>query len=119
MSVNITTISGRLVRDPEPRTIASGDRLAKFTIAVDNYGKDKGASYFDCVAFRKDAEYVLNYITKGRLVLAVGRYESNKGSDGKTYWTLSLSQISALDKPKDGATPATDTYEPFADGEYA
>jgi len=48
MSVNITTISGRLVRDPEPRTIASGDRLAKFTIAVDNYGKDKGASYFDC-----------------------------------------------------------------------
>jgi single-strand DNA-binding protein len=120
MSVSITTISGRLVRDPEARTLATGDRLAKFCIAVDNYGKDKGASFYECTAFRKDAEYVLNYLSKGRLVMATGRYESNKGTNGVTYWNLTVSTIEGLDKPKD--SPATTTagdYNAFADEEYA
>jgi len=121
MNTNVIAISGRLTRDPEPRTLASGDRLAKFSVAVDNFGRDKGASFFDCACFGKNAEYVLSYVTKGQKVIVVGRHESNKGSDGKTYWTLTANSVETTEKGKDTPTPTTidDTYDPFSQGEYA
>jgi single-strand DNA-binding protein len=117
--MNILTISGRLTRDPEIRVTASGDALAKFSVAVDNFGRDKGASFFDCVAFGKTSEYVTKYLTKGRAVIVTGRHESNKGSDGKTYWSLSVNQVEATDKPKDATATTTATtdeaYSPWDD----
>lgn len=116
--MNILTISGRLTREPETRETQSGT-IAKFSVAVDNFGRDKGASFFDCVAFGKTAEYVTKYFTKGRTVIVTGRHEANKGSDGKTYWSLSVNQVKATDKPVD-ATPTTTTttdeaYSPWDD----
>lgn len=125
MDANVITITGRLTRDPEPRTMASGERLAKFSVAVTNYGKDKGTTFFDCSIFGRQAEYVLENLTKGRQVLVTGRHESNKGSNGVTYWELKANQVNGLDRPKDEAQPSANTrtqttggadeYDPFAD----
>lgn len=124
--MNNLIISGRLTRDPESKQTQSGE-LAKFSVAVDNFGRDKGATFFDCVAFGKTGEYVNKYITKGRSVIVQGRIESNKGSDGKVYWSVNASSVEATDKPKDDAPKPTgtttttpenfhaDEYDPFGD----
>lgn len=118
--MNNLIISGRLTRDPESKQTQTGE-LAKFSVAVDNFGKDKGATFFDCVAFGKSGEYVNKYLTKGRAVIVQGRIESNKGSDGKVYWSVNASSVEATDKPKDGqsSTGSGKPYDAFADEEYA
>ena len=114
--INVFAV-GRLTKDPETKE-TSGGMIAKFSVACDNDDRDKTTTFLNCTVFGKQAEFVAKYLTKGRLVEIVGALKSNKGNDGNTYWGADISKVKGLDKPKDSA-PSTDTYEPFADEEYA
>jgi len=72
------TIMGRLTRDPETRYLPSGSQLAEFTLAVDNWKKDKPASFLDCVAFGKTADVVAQYFHKGNPVVVECGIEQQK-----------------------------------------
>lgn len=93
---------GRLVRDPELKYTQNGNAVANFTIAVnDNFDKEK-AYFFDCVAWRKTAEYVANYGAKGRQIAIEGKlttrtYE-NKEDRNVKVWEISVDQVQFLDK---------------------
>ncbi len=78
---NKVILAGRLVRDPEPRQASTGEVMSLFTLAVDRGYKDEGADFFDCVAFRKTANFVNDYLKKGRLVLVEGNLQINKWTD--------------------------------------
>jgi single-strand DNA-binding protein len=124
--MNSIHIIGRLTKDPEARTTASGKQMVKLSVAV-NKGKDKDADFFDVTVFDRHAEFVMNYLTKGRLVGVSGAMNSNKGTNGTTYWGINANQIEGLDKPKDDipqgtpintrqqTTGGADEYDPFAD----
>ncbi|EGQ3122380.1 single-stranded DNA-binding protein, partial [Staphylococcus pseudintermedius] len=71
---------GRLTKDPEFRTTPSGVSVATFTLAVNRNYKNKNgeqqADFINCIVFRKQAENVNNYLSKGNLAGVDGRLQS-------------------------------------------
>src|SRR5688572_5923843 len=81
-SFNQVIIMGNLTRDPELRTIPSGQSVCSFSIAVNRSwtGSDgqtqEAVDYFDIVAWGKLGELVSQYMRKGRKCLVVGRLQT-------------------------------------------
>jgi single-strand DNA-binding protein len=64
---------GNLARDPELRyTAGDGIPVCTFTIAC-NTGRGEEADFYDCTAWRKQAENVAAYLKKGSGALVSGR----------------------------------------------
>lgn len=82
--LNSISLIGRMVRDPEYRTVGN-DGVVNFTIAVDDDYKDKDGNkvtdFIDCTAWRKTADYICKYQTKGSLVAVKGKLKSRKWTD--------------------------------------
>lgn len=79
---------GRLTADPKFRTTQSGVSVTTFTLAVNrtftNAQGEKDVDFINVVTFRKQAENVNNYLSKGSLAGVDGRiqsrsYENNEG----------------------------------------
>ena len=86
--INRVVLVGRMTRDPELRRTAQGDAVTSFTLAVNrNYTARDGqqqADFINCVVWRKPAENVERYCSKGSLVGVEGRiqtrsYDNNQG----------------------------------------
>jgi len=129
---------GRLTRDPEMRTTTTGLQVTEFSIAVDKRSKPTDGSptadFFRCKAWRQTAEFVANYLTKGRLVAVEGRLETRKYVDkdgnNREVTEIVADNVQGLDRPRDdagapsataavhaggGAVPKEAEYDPFAD----
>lgn len=87
--INRVVLVGRLTKDPKFRTTQSGVSIANFTLAINRNFKNKDnetdCDFINCIAFRKLAENVDNFIGKGSLVGVDGRiqsrsYENNEGN---------------------------------------
>ena len=109
--LNRAIVVGRLTRDPESSYTSSGIAIAKFTVAVDRFSKnpetgEKETDFIPCVAFRRSAEFVTQYITKGRLVAVEGRIQVRSwvAQDGqKRYMTeIVADNVQGLDRPREG-----------------
>lgn len=89
--LNRAILMGRLVADPELRQTQSGISVVSFTIAIDrNYSKDRErqADFIDIVAWRRTAEFVSNYFSKGKMIIVEGSiqtrlYEDKQGNKRK------------------------------------
>lgn len=131
--MNNVSFVGRLCADPEMRTTSTGKAVCSFRIAVNRRFKSAdesapSADFFSCSAWEKDAEFLCNYGTKGRLVELTGRIENRKYTDrdgvSREVSEVTTDSVSLLDKPKDDAVDrvtaprpqsADDEYDPFAD----
>lgn len=109
--MNCVSLVGRLAKEPEIKVISSGTTIANFTVAVDRRvkaGEEKQADFINCVAFSKTAEYIGNYLAKGRLVSVQGRIQTRSWTaqdGGKRYATeIMCDSVQGLDRPKDGQT---------------
>jgi len=92
--MNKVFLIGRLTRDPELRYTSSNIATASFSIAVDrnftNQSGEREADFINIVVWRKQAENVKNYLTKGSQVAIDGRIQTRSydGQDGqKRYVT--------------------------------
>ncbi|MCE5004520.1 single-stranded DNA-binding protein [Staphylococcus chromogenes] len=78
--LNRVVLVGRLTKDPEFRTTPSGVDVSTFTLAVNRNFKNKDgeqqADFINCVVFRKQAENVKNFLSKGSLAGVDGRMQS-------------------------------------------
>ena len=78
--LNRAVLVGRLTKDPEFRTTPSGVDVSTFTLAVNRNFKNKDgeqqADFINCVVFRKQAENVKNFLSKGSLAGVDGRMQS-------------------------------------------
>lgn len=84
--LNHIDIMGRLVRDPELRVTGNGISVANFSVAVDRdfsgkEGGEKETDFIDCTAWRKTAEFVSKYFTKGRMIVVSGRLQTSSYTD--------------------------------------
>jgi single-strand DNA-binding protein len=139
--VNRVVLVGRLTRDPELRTTTTGKSVCSFTIAVNKRSKptdgSPDADFFNVTAWDRTADFVTNYLTKGRLVAVDGRLQSRKytTNDGQNREVVEIvaENIQGLDRPRDDqagggapvaaggapaprtAAPSPDEYDPFAD----
>ena len=106
--LNVCILVGRLTNDPEPKVFQSGTSSTTFTVAVDrDYKKKDGSKETDfifCQSTGKQADFINQYITKGRLVaingsMYVDRYE--KDGEKKTITKVFINKIKVLDRQKD------------------
>lgn len=109
--LNRIIVIGRLTRDPESQYTSSGIALAKFTVAVDRYTKnpetgEKETDFIDVSAWRRTAEFVTQYITKGRLVAVEGRLQIRSwvAQDGTKRKAAEIvaDNVHTLDRPREG-----------------
>lgn len=108
MSINRVVLIGRLARESEARQTNQGETVVDFTLAVDKRprrGEDQEPNWFRISAFGKTAEYVVNYLGKGRLVAVDGRLEHRKyqDKDGNNRETISIiaDNVQGLDRPRE------------------
>ncbi|HCT0478385.1 TPA: single-stranded DNA-binding protein [Staphylococcus pseudintermedius] len=93
--INNVTLVGRLTRDPNIRTTQSGVTVGQFSLAVDrpftNQNGEKEADFPNVVVFRKQAELVGKYLSKGRMCGVVGRLQTRKyDKDGQTVFVTEV-----------------------------
>lgn len=103
--MNNVVIVGRLTKDPELKYLTSGTPVATFTMAINRDYKNKDGStpvdFIPVEIMGKPAEFVANYITKGRLVgvqgsIRVDRYETPDG-EKRTFTKVAGRNIQALE----------------------
>ena len=96
MDLNRATVLGRLTRDPEVKTIPSGQTVTNIGVATnrvwtDNNGtKQERVEYHNIVLWGKLGEIAGQYLSKGKQVYIEGRLETRDwtGQDGvKKYRT--------------------------------
>lgn len=89
--MNKITIFGRLTKDVELTSSASGKDYGKFGVASVSKRKDangeRKTDFFDCVIFGNGAKVVADYFKKGDQILVIGQMESKKVED-KIYWNV-------------------------------
>lgn len=94
--INRVVLVGRLTKDPELRYTPSGIPMTRFTVAVNrtftNQQGEREADFISCVAWRKQAENLANFMKKGNLVGVDGRIQtgSYEGQDGKRVYTTDV-----------------------------
>ena len=111
-SLNKVILIGRLTRDPDMRFTPSGQPVSNFSVATDEayVGKDgqkvEKAEFHRVVVWGKQADFVANYLTKGRMVYVEGKLETRKWQDqsGQDRYSTEIKAVTvqALDKKPDG-----------------
>ena len=94
--INRVVLVGRMTRDPELRRTPLGDAVTSFTLAVNrNYTSRDGqqqADFINCVVWRKPAENVERYCSKGSLVGVEGRIQTRSydNSQGQKVYVVEV-----------------------------
>ncbi|HHU19614.1 MAG TPA: single-stranded DNA-binding protein [Bacilli bacterium] len=94
--LNRVVLVGRLTKDPDLRYTANGTAVANFTVAVNrpfsNQQGDREADFINCVIWRKQAESLANYMSKGSLIGVDGRIQTRSydGQDGKRVYVTEV-----------------------------
>lgn len=126
--MNKVFLFGNVGKDPEVKTLESGKKIAKFTLATSSYSKDKEGNkvtqteWHNIVVWEKLAETVQNYVKKGSAIIVEGeiRYRQYTDKDGNTkYFTEIIGNAVHLtgkkeEKPKDDSAENDPSFDPFA-----
>lgn len=116
--MNKIVLAGRMVKDPELRTINTGMEVCNFTIAVDRRvkkGAEKQADFIDCTAWDKSGVFVSTYFHKGDGITLEGRLESRKWADNdgknRVSWGVTVDNVEfPLGKGKGGENAVEPTF---------
>ena len=92
--MNKVLLTGRLTRDPEMRSLATGKNVTTFTVASNEFiggGKEK-AEYHPVVAWDRLAEIAGRYLGKGQQVAIEGRLQTRSWDDdkGARHWKTEI-----------------------------
>lgn len=82
---NRVTLLGRITHDLELKSTANGVPVLSFSVACDRrYQQDKNnkvSDFFNCIAWRNEADFIAKYWTKGRAILIEGELQNRKYTD--------------------------------------
>lgn len=83
--LNKAILMGRLTRDPELKYTQSNLPVVQFTVAVERnrsaQGQEKQTDFINIVAWRKTAEFVSQWFTKGMMIIVTGSIQSRNWQD--------------------------------------
>ncbi|HET7677110.1 MAG TPA: single-stranded DNA-binding protein [Candidatus Limnocylindrales bacterium] len=111
--MNRVLLTGRLTRDPEMRTLASGKTVTTFSVATNDYrGGTEKSEYHAVVTWDRLAEICGQYLGKGQMMAVEGRLQTRQWDDDKKqrHWKTEVvaSSVEMLSgrRKKDYATEA-------------
>ena len=83
--LNKAILMGRLTRDPELKYTQGDLPVVQFTVAVERnrtaQGQEKQTDFINVVAWRKTAEFVSQWFTKGMMIIVEGSIQSRRWQD--------------------------------------
>lgn len=93
--MNRVELIGRITRDPELRYTSSNVATCRFTLAVNrpfqSQNGEQGTDFINIVVWRKQAENVKKYVSKGSLVAVEGRIQTGSyEKDGQRIYTTDV-----------------------------
>ena len=112
--MNLVVLIGRVANDIDVRMTTSGNKVCKFSLAVDD-GKDangnRKAQFIDCEGWNQSADFLQAYCKKGLRIAVTGRlvktvYEDKNGT--KHYPT---NVVASRVEFADGANRAQDEVQ--------
>lgn len=112
--MNSVNLIGRITKDVELRTTASGKSVVAFTLAVDRFTKEAGADFINCVAWEQTAQNMYKFVKKGDPLGVSGRlsqrvYEDKSGKKVSAYEVIA-NEVKFL-QTRQAAAPQTDFVE--------
>ncbi len=128
-SMNKVIIIGRVGQEPKVSYTTSGQAVANFSVATDEGYRDKQTGqkverteWHRCVAWRHQAEFVGNYVGKGRLVMVEGKLQTRKWQDqnGQDRYSTEIvaDNIQGLDRaPEQGQGQQQGGYQQQGQGQ--
>jgi single-strand DNA-binding protein len=137
MSVNKVILVGRLGKDPETRYMTNGEAVTNFSLATSETWKDKSGEkqekteWHNCVAYRKLAEIIAEYVKKGSQIYVEGKLQTRKWQtkEGQDRYTTEIvvdqmqmlggkssgsGNFEVMDKPAASAPSGTSSGAPAA-----
>lgn len=89
--MNLVVLIGRLTKEPDIRE-SNDKKIARYTLAVDRWGKKDEADFISCVCFGKTAEWAEKYLNKGTKISVEGRIQTGSytNKDGKKVYTTDV-----------------------------
>jgi len=110
-SVNKVILVGNVGKEPDIRYTASGAPIATFSLATGRNRQDANGNWVEetdwhrVVCWERQAEFVMNYVGKGRKLYVEGRLQTRKWTDqnGVERYTTEVvaREVIALDKQSD------------------
>ena len=119
MNLNKAFILGNVTRDPEVRSLPSGQQVTNFSIATNRFytsttgEKKQDAEFHNIVCFGKLADISSRYLNKGSLVLIEGRIQTRSWQDSagiKHYKTEIVAESLQLGPRNAGGTSSGSNY---------
>ncbi len=121
-SMNRVFLIGHVGREPDVRTLPSGQKVANFPLATNEVWRDASGQrqerteWHRIVAFGRLAELSERYIRKGRYILVEGRIQSRQYTDAQgnvRYITEIIARDISFLEPRSAVTAdVADTIEP-------
>ena len=91
--MNRVVLTGRLTRNPESRSLASGKTVTTFSVATNDYrGGSEKAEYHPVVTWDRLAEICGQFLAKGSLVCIEGRLQTRQWEDDakQRHWKTEI-----------------------------
>jgi single-strand DNA-binding protein len=121
--INKVILVGHLGKDPEVRTIESGAKVARFSLATTEAYKDKNGErkeiteWHTVICWRNQADIAEKYLTKGKLVYIEGKlrtrtWDDNTGTKRYTTEVYADNFIMLGAKTEGSSFPPMPTAEP-------
>lgn len=112
MNLNKVFVLGNVTRDPEVRSLPSGQQVANFAIATNRFYSTNGekqqeTEFHNVVCFGKLADIASRYLNKGGLVLIEGRIKTRNWTNNqgvKQYRTEIIAESMQLGPKGAGST---------------
>ena len=84
MNFNKAFLIGRVTKDPEVLMTPSGNKVAKISLATNEYqgkGKDDKTTFHNLVAWNKTADIAEQYVIKGQEIMIEGHIDNRSYED--------------------------------------
>ena len=112
MNLNKVFVLGNVTREPEVRSLPSGQQVTSFSIATNRFYTSNGekkqeAEFHNIVAFGKLADISSRYLNKGSLVLIEGRIKTRSWANAqgvKQYKTEIIAETMQLGPKGSGSS---------------
>ena len=119
--MNNVSLVGRLTKDVELKYTGSQTAVATGTLAVNRQFKsangEKETDFINIVAWRKTAEILSNYASKGSQIGITGRIQTRnyEGNDGKRVYVTEVvaESVALLDSKSNNQQPQQNKETPF------
>ena len=101
MYLNKAYLIGNLTRDPELKSLPTGNKVTQFSIAtnrvykLENGTKQESTEYHNITVFGRQAETCAQYLKKGQSVLVEGRIQTRSWDDKETSKKMYRTEIVA------------------------